>query len=92
MHKSGMAKVRAAKKDGSWTALDDVENGVVPKDLQNAFDANKEAYDNFQNFTRGQRKSYLYWLNHAKREETRKKRIVEIVRRCKENIKSLASR
>jgi len=88
MHESGLRKIEAAKADGSWTALDDVENGVVPQDLQKAFNRNKKAFDNYQNFTRGQRKSYLYWLNQAKREETRKTRIAEIIRLCKANIKS----
>ncbi len=88
MHKSGLEKIKSAKKDGSWTALDDVEKGVVPKDLQKAFDKNSTAFKNYQNFTRGQRKSYLYWLNQAKREETRKRRISEIIELCAANIKS----
>jgi len=92
MHKSGLAIIEAAQKDGSWTALDDVENGVVPKDLQRAFTDNKGAFNNFKKFTLGQRKNYLYWLNQAKREETRKKRIVEIIGCCEANIKSRNSR
>ena len=88
MHESGLRAIEIAKENGSWTALDDVENGIVPPDLQTAFDASPKALENYQNFTRGQRKSYLYWLNQAKREETRKKRIQEIVRLCKSNIKS----
>lgn len=88
MHKSGLAVVEAAKKNGSWTALDDVENGVVPSDLQQAFDGNEKAFENYRNLTRGQQKSYLYWLNLAKRGETRKKRIEEIVQLCKNNVKS----
>lgn len=88
MHESGQTSIDAAKKDGSWTLLDDVENGVVPADLQKVFNRNKKAFENFQGFTRGQRKNYLYWLNQAKREETRQKRIAEIVDCCKKNIKS----
>lgn len=88
MHKSGLESISIAKKNGSWTALDDVEKGVIPKELQNAFDKNPTAFENFQNFTRGQRKSYLYYLNQAKREETRKKRIAEIAQLCSENIKA----
>jgi uncharacterized protein YdeI (YjbR/CyaY-like superfamily) len=88
MHESGFATIAAAKKNGSWTELDDVENGVIPRDLQKAFDKNALAFNNFQNFTRGQRKSYLYWLHQAKRESTRQVRITEIVKLCKENIKA----
>lgn len=92
MHPSGLAKIKAAKKDGSWTALDAVENGTIPDDLQKAFDANPEAYANYQAFAPGYRKSYLYWLNQAKREETRKKRIREIIVLCRKNIKSKYTR
>lgn len=88
MHKSGLAKINAAKEDGSWTALDDVENLVVPNDLQQAFDKNRKAFTNYQNFAKSYRKSYLYWLNQAKREETRTKRIKEIVVLCAANKKS----
>lgn len=88
MHKSGLETIKTAKKNGSWTALDDVENGIVPEGLKKAFDKNKTAFENFQAFTRGQRKSYLYYLNQAKREATRQKRIVEIIELCAQNIKS----
>ncbi len=88
MHQAGQAKIDAAKKDGSWTFLDDVENLIVPTDLQKAFDANAKAFTNYQAFTKTYRKSYLYWLKQAKREATRAKRIAEIVRLCGENVKS----
>ena len=88
IHESGFFKIEAAKKDGSWFALDDVENGIIPNDLQQAFDKNLKAFENYQNFSKSYRKGYLYWLNHAKREETRQKRIKEIIDLCKKNIKS----
>ncbi|SDL88813.1 YdeI/OmpD-associated family protein [Kriegella aquimaris] len=88
MHESGLAKIDDAKNDGSWAALDDVENGILPTDLQAAFDANPIAFSNYQNFSWSNQKSYLYWLHQAKREATRKKRISEIVKCCAENIKS----
>ncbi len=88
MHKSGLESIKTAKKNGSWIALDAVENGVVPKELQDAFDENPSAFTNYQNFTKGQRKSYLYYLNQAKREETRQKRIHEIIQFCTKNIKT----
>jgi uncharacterized protein YdeI (YjbR/CyaY-like superfamily) len=88
MHKKGLETIELAKQNGSWTALDDVENGIIPEDLQNEFDNNPLAFENYQNFSPSYRKSYLYWLNQAKREETRKIRIYEIIQLCKNNIKS----
>ncbi len=92
IHKSGYQAIALAKENGSWVALDDVENGVIPEDLQKAFNRNKKAFSNYQNFTLGQRKSYLYWLNQAKRDETRQKRISEIISLCKKGIKSRNTR
>lgn len=87
MHESGLKKIEAAKKDGSWTALDNVENLIIPEDLLAAFNAYPVAYKNYKAFSRSYRKSYLYWLNSAKRTETREKRIAEIIKFCNENLK-----
>lgn len=87
MHASGRAKIEAAKEDGSWTSLDDVEEGIIPDDLQKAFEANPKAKIHFDSFSRGYRKSYLYWLNQAKREATRQNRIEEIIQCCAANKK-----
>ncbi len=88
IHKSGLEIIEIGKQNGSWTALDDVENLIVPKDLQIEFDKNKTAFVNYKNFAKSYKKGYLYWLNQAKREATRQKRISEIIELCKENKKS----
>ena len=88
MHKSGMERIEIAKQNGSWTALDDVENEVVPMELKTAFSENKTAHKNYKNFSPSYRKGYLYWLNQAKRETTREKRVIEIIKLCEANIKS----
>ncbi|WP_149276140.1 YdeI/OmpD-associated family protein [Pareuzebyella sediminis] len=90
MHKSGLAAIETAKSNGSWTALDDVEKGIVPEDLQEAFDHHPKALENYKSLTKGQRKSYLYWLNQAKRAETRKRRVAEIIKSCAKGLKSRA--
>ena len=90
IHPSGLKIIDIAKQNGSWTALDDVENGIIPEDLRSEFDKNPTAFDNYQNFAPSYRKSYLYWLNQAKREATRQKRITEIIQLCAHNIKSRA--
>ncbi|MCZ4318459.1 YdeI/OmpD-associated family protein [Aequorivita viscosa] len=88
LHKNGKKVIAEAKKNGSWTALDDVENLIIPADLQKEFNKNKLAFVNFENFSKSYKKSYLYWLNQAKREVTRNKRISEIINLCAKNIKS----
>ena len=88
IQESGFKMIDLAKATGTWTAMDDVENGVIPPNLQKAFDANPLAFENYQKFSKGYRKSYLSWLNSAKREATKEKRISEIIRLCAANIKS----
>ncbi len=92
IHKSGLEVIEIAKKNGSWTALDAVEKGIVPDDLQLAFQEAPRAFNNYKNFAPSYRKSYLYWLNQAKRVETRQKRITEIIKLCQQNIKTRGSR
>ena len=36
MTDAGLAAIETAKKNGSWTTLDDVEARVVPRELQSA--------------------------------------------------------
>jgi len=88
IHESGFQIIKVAKENGSWTELDDVEKGIIPEDLQNAFNKSPLAFQNYKNFAPSYRKSYLYWLKSAKREVTRDKRIQEIVSLCERNMKS----
>lgn len=88
MHESGLMKIETAKKNGTWSSLDAVENLEMPKDLASAFAKNKTALNNYNSFSPSYRKSYLYWLNQAKREETRTARIIQIISLCAQNIKS----
>lgn len=88
IHESGLAKINTAKQNGSWEALDAVENQLIPEDLLLAFQQQKIAFENYKKFSPSYRKSYLYWLNQAKRHETRYKRICEIIKLCEQNIKS----
>lgn len=75
---AGLAAVETAKRDGSWTRLDEVENHVVPSDLAAALDAAPPARDRWDAFSRSARRMMLVWLVDAKRPETRAKRIAEI--------------
>lgn len=88
MHESGLKKIEIAKQNGSWESLDSVENLELPNDLRQAFENNVLAYENYLNFSPSYRKSYLYWLNQAKRTATREIRIAEIIQLCAQNFKS----
>ena len=85
MTPAGMAKIEAAQKDGSWTSLDKVEALDVPPDLAKALARSKTALANFNAFSPSRKKMLLYWVNEAKRPETRAKRIAEAVEAAREN-------
>ena len=77
MAPAGLAKIEAAKRDGSWTLLDSVEDLEVPGDLRKALGA--PGVRKFQALTPGRQKEHLRMLVTAKRPETRAKRLAEIV-------------
>jgi uncharacterized protein YdeI (YjbR/CyaY-like superfamily) len=78
MEAAGLAKIEAAKRDGSWTLLDSVEALEVPADLRKALGAARMR--KFEALTPGRKKEHLRALVTAKRPETRAKRVALIVR------------
>ena len=85
---AGQSLVDAAKKDGSWTWLDDVEQLIEPTDLADALDRNKRARKHFDRFSGSARKVILLWIKSARRPDTRAKRIAETVRLAAKNVKA----
>jgi uncharacterized protein YdeI (YjbR/CyaY-like superfamily) len=77
MEPAGIALVEAAKADGSWTALDDIENLVEPDDLRAALDASPAARASWDGFPRSAKRAILEWIAGAKRPQTRAKRVEE---------------
>jgi uncharacterized protein YdeI (YjbR/CyaY-like superfamily) len=77
MTAAGLAVVEAAKRSGTWTALDAVERLAMPRDLAAALAAHGDARRNFDAFPRGVKRSILEWITGAKRPETRAARVQE---------------
>ncbi len=88
MAPAGLAKVEAAKADGSWTKLDAVELLEVPTDLAEALEAHAGARANFDAFPKSVRRGILEWIAQAKRPETRAKRVEETARLAGQNIRA----
>jgi uncharacterized protein YdeI (YjbR/CyaY-like superfamily) len=85
MAPAGLARVEAARRDGSWNALDEVEELVVPADLGAALDAYPAARGHFAAFPRSVQRSILEWIGAAKTPATRAKRIAETASLAEEN-------
>ena len=82
---AGFAAIEDAKRNGTWTLLDDVENLVVPDDLASALATTPLARTNWDAFPPSARRAMLGWLVGAKRPETRAKRIAEIAEKAGRN-------
>ena len=78
MTQAGYASVEIAKQNGSWSILDEVEEIVIPKDLDKAFKLHPGSKDFFISLSRSIKKMMLHWVVTAKRPETREKRITEL--------------
>ena len=83
MTSAGLAKIEQAKKDGSWNLLNasnyHTDNNSLPDDLQKAFSKNKKSFENFNAFPSSYRRRFLFWIDSAKRTETRTARIKQTV-------------
>jgi len=87
MKEEGFKSIEIAKENGSWAILDDVEALVIPEDLKEGFSNYKGSIEYFGSLSESAKKILLYWVVSAKRKETRKKRILEIVENASNNLK-----
>ena len=78
MQPRGTAVVEAAKADGSWTLLDDVEDLVVPPDLAEAFARHPGSREQWESFPRSVNRGQLEQLVQAKRPDTRARRVEQV--------------
>lgn len=78
MMPAGFASIELAKQNGSWNILDEVEELIVPNDLEEAFNHKAGSKDYFLGLSKSVKKAMLQWIVLAKRPETRQKRIEEI--------------
>lgn len=84
----GLAKVQAAKRDGSWGRLDGVERLEVPRDLAGALRRQPPARANWDTFPRSTRRAILEWILNARRPETRARRVEETARLAARNLRA----
>lgn len=85
---AGLAAVEEAKRRGTWTVLDEVEDLVIPDDLAAAFAANPPAREHWEAFSPSARRGLLWWIHEAKRPETRERRVTETATMAARNQKA----
>jgi uncharacterized protein YdeI (YjbR/CyaY-like superfamily) len=88
MEAAGLAAVERAKADGSWWALDAVEDLIEPAELRAALDRDAAARREWDAFPRSARRAILEWIVSAKRPETRARRVEETARLAAQGIRA----
>jgi uncharacterized protein YdeI (YjbR/CyaY-like superfamily) len=88
MTSAGLEKIEATKADDSWVAYDAIEELSMPDDLVLALAENPVAEANFNAFPPSSKKNILWWIESAKRTETRLKRVQETVSMAAQNLKA----
>jgi uncharacterized protein YdeI (YjbR/CyaY-like superfamily) len=76
MTPAGEAKIAAAKANGMWVFLDDVERLDLPEDLSKALGKNRKSWDAYP---RSVKRGTLEWIKTAKTAPTRLRRIDDVV-------------
>ncbi|MBK7805947.1 MAG: YdeI/OmpD-associated family protein [Saprospiraceae bacterium] len=85
MSKNGLEMVRLAKELGTWSALDDVENLIMPEEMKTMMNHNTAALQNWEKFPRSVKRGILEWIYNAKKMETKMERIEKTVLLAAEN-------
>lgn len=83
MTDAGFYKIELAKKNGSWDILtrsdSHIDSNSLLPELEKVLSKNKKALENFKAFPASYRKRFLFWIDSAKRPETRDSRIKQTV-------------
>lgn len=79
MTSAGLTCIEKAKQNGSWTILDDVEDLVIPPDLQAALEHDAATLAFFNKLSISNQKLILRWVKLCKTDKTRQLRIRAIV-------------
>lgn len=82
MTDAGLAIIPQAILEGKATEIIPVIPDIVPvpSELEEALAKNKKASDTWESLTPLRRKQYLFWIIRAKREETKARRIGELIK------------
>ena len=87
MTEAGLEKIAVAKQNGSWNTLDSIEALIISDDLKQALATNETAKKYFEALSKSSKKSILFWIESAKRLETRSKRIEQTIISAAQNKK-----
>lgn len=87
LHEAGYKSIEIAKENGFWTLLDEVEELIIPEDLEAEFATKPLAKAFYVSLSKSVKKAILQWIVLARQPQVRQKRIAEIVECAEQNLK-----
>jgi len=78
MQKSGFQSIEISKQNGLWDFMEEVDNLIIPQDLQEALSKFSGASDFFYDINNSSKRFVLRWIKLAKTDKTRLSRIEQI--------------
>jgi len=87
IHPAGIEAFKKRKEKNSRIYSYEKEAVVLQKDFEKKFKANKKAWQFFQNMPQSYTRTAIHWVMSAKREETKHKRLEELINDSKEGRK-----
>ena len=80
MTEAGYQKIAEAKENGEWDAAIRREQvDIIPKDLEIELQKVDGGLSAYRSLPDSRKKQYIYWLQSAKRDETKQRRIQKII-------------
>lgn len=88
MTRFGLDKIKEAKRNGRWaSAYSSKESPSIPQDLEQALARNKTAWESFHALSNSHQTQYVFWIESAKKKETRTERVKVVVQKSQSNSK-----
>ena len=81
MTKPGLARIEAAKKNGWWYSAYTSKTPPKVPDYIEAELKQRNAWEKFSTLSNSARLQYIYWIEEAKKPETKTRRIIKTVER-----------
>jgi uncharacterized protein YdeI (YjbR/CyaY-like superfamily) len=76
MTEFGMKKINTAKKNGMWNKIKDhTKLDKLPVEIEAEISNNDTFRENWEKLAPSRKKQFLYWINDAKKDETKIRRI-----------------
>ena len=88
MTRAGLNLVNEAKKRGEWSASPVPRRDLaIPTYIEEALKSNEKASGNFRKLAPSYKRQYVGWVDSAVKEDTKKRRLAEVIRVFEKNEK-----